>query len=159
MKYLIILIATLFMTKECNNTNSSTAKPEDDIETVFNVNPLQENMTLKYRAISRGSYFQIIVTSKTVLIQKDRNSKEISKNFKKEDWSKLMSALSIIDLKNILTFKAPTEARLYDGAASAQLKIMKENDSFESHSFDHGKPPKELEALVKEILSLSQNIE
>jgi len=100
-----------------------------------------------------------VITRSTILVQKDSNSKAISKACSKEDWSQLMNLLNAIDLKNISKLKAPTQARLYDGAATAQLIIKQDNNTFETNSFDHGNPPKEIEALVQEILSMSENIE
>jgi len=142
-----------------NNEVTLIEAQKENIEKNSEVKKTQEDITLEYKAISRGIYNNVIITHSTILIKKDRNSDEISKACSEVDWSKLMDALNTIDLKNISTFKAPTQARLYDGAASAQLTITKESHSFESNSFDHGKPPKEIEALVKEILSIAGNIE
>ena len=99
------------------------------------------------------------INSLVILIKKDRNSEALTKTCNKNSWSKLMNALDAIDLKNISNLKAPNEARFYDGAAIAQLIITQENTSFETNSFDHGKPLVEIETQVKKILSLSKNIE
>ena len=64
-----------------------------------------------------------------------------------------------MDIEQIPNLKAPTENRFFDGAAIANLKISYKGTIYESASFDHGNPPKEIEPLVKEILSISENIE
>ena len=148
MKFLFSFILLLSISKECNNNSSSSE-----------VNQLQEVITFEYSALSKGYYTNVKISESTILVQKDRNSKAISKVCSKDDWSELMYLLDAIDLKYISELEAPTEARLYDGAAIAQLIITQENVSFETKSFDHGKPPLEIEALVKKILSLSENIE
>jgi len=137
----------LFISKECNNKNSSE------------IYKSQENITFEYTALSRGLYNRTVITHSTILVEKDRNSEAVTKTCSKDDWPKLINLLHAIDLKNISKLEAPTQARLYDGAAIAQLTITKKNAVFETNSFDHGKPPKEIEALVKKILSLSENIE
>lgn len=160
MKFLLSLFIMVLMIKECDkSTDSISTSPEDNIEKTSEVNQIQKNITLEYTAISRGTYNHVVITNKTILVQKDRNSEAILKTCSKDDWSKLLNALNTIDLKGISKLKAPTQARLYDGAATAQLIIMKENNTFETNSFDHGNPPKEIEALVKDILSMSENIE
>ncbi|MCK5401029.1 MAG: hypothetical protein KAJ28_05290 [Flavobacteriaceae bacterium] len=160
MKFLISLIAIAFLTKECDkNKDSLVTSPVDTIETISEVNKLQESITFEYTAISRGMYYHIVITNSTVSVKKNSNSKGIYKACSKEDWSKLIDELNTIDLKNISKFEAPTQARLYDGAATAQLIIMQDKATFKTNSFDHGKPPLEIEALVKKILSLSENIE
>lgn len=148
MKFLFSLLIILFMSKECNNkTNSSE------------INQLQENITFEYTALSRGLYNRVVITHSTISIQKKRDSEAVTKTCSKDDWAELMNLLKAIDLKHISKLEAPTQARLYDGAAIAQLTITQENVLFETNSFDHGKPPLEIEDLVKKILSLSENIE
>lgn len=144
------------MSNECSNSKVAPAtNSEDNIEENLETVQLQDNITFEYTAISRGSYNRTVISRSTILVQSDRNSKAISKACSKDDWSKLMNLLNAINLKNISKLEAPTQARLYDGAAIAQLTITQENASFETNSFDHGKPPKEIEALVIKILSLS----
>ncbi len=134
------------MSKECNNNSSENNKSQEDI-------------TFEYSALSRGFYNRVVITHLTISVQKDRNSEAVTKTCKKDDWSKLMNLLNTIDLKGISKLQAPTQARLYDGAAIAQLTITQNNVLFETNSFDHGKPPLEIETLVNKILSLSEKIE
>ena len=160
MKILFSLFVIVLMTKECDKCKDSTStKPEDTIEETSEENQLQDHITLEYKAISRGFYNQVKINHSTILVEKSRNLEAVSKACSKDDWNKLMSLLNEIDLKNISELKAPTQARFYDGAATAQLIIIQENVTFESSSFDHGTPPKEIETLVKEILTIIENIE
>jgi heat shock protein HslJ len=142
-----------------NNKDILIEAQKENIETPSEIKKVQDNITIEYKAISKGTYNHIIITHSTILVKKDLTSNEISKACNEADWTKLMNALNTIDLKTISTFKAPTQARLYDGAASAQLTITKENDTFRSNSFDHGKPPQEIEALVNQIIAIYKNIE
>ena len=160
MKFLLSLIIIIFTSKECNNnSNSSEENLTNNTEVTSKSNQLQENITFEYTALSRRLYNRVVISSSVISIEKGRDSEAVTKTCSKGDWSELMNLIDAIDLKNISSLKAPTQARLYDGAAIAQLTITQKNASFETKSFDHGKPPLEIEALVKKILSLSENIE
>lgn len=123
------------------------------------LNTSNEDHILEYTAISRGSYYKIVISSEHISVQRGHESKAIIKKCSAENWSKLMQALNAIDLNEISDLKAPTEKRLFDGAAGAQLKISADKVVYETQSFDHGVPPKAIENLVKEILSIAENIE
>jgi heat shock protein HslJ len=118
-----------------------------------------KSMSFNYSAISRGRFLEINVNDSIISISKDRDAKAVPKAINKETWNKLNSLLETITLDSISTLKSPTEARFYDGASIGTLKISKNGTVYESSNFDHGTPPKEIEALVKEILALSENIE
>ena len=118
-----------------------------------------DQISFNYSAISRGHFLEIHLNDSVVSLSKDRKEKPVSKPLKKETWKKLNTLLETINLDSISTLKSPTEARFYDGASIAKLVILKNGTPYESSSFDHGKPPMEIEALVKEILSISENIE
>ncbi|WP_100613461.1 META domain-containing protein [Confluentibacter citreus] len=116
-------------------------------------------VSFNYSAMSRGRFLDINVNDSLVSISKDREAKPISKAINKESWKKLNTLLEAIALDSISNLKSPTEARFYDGASIGTLKISKNGIVYESSNFDHGTPPLEIEALVKEILSLSENVE
>ena len=119
----------------------------------------QNTISVEYSEASRGSYKLITINKKMVSVINQRNTKPTNKTCNEEDWTNLMEALKTIEIKNIPNLKAPTEARFYDGAAIANLKIIYNDTTYESQSFDHGSPPKQIEPLVKVILSISENIE
>jgi hypothetical protein len=114
---------------------------------------------LEYSAISRGSYYKVIISPHYISVQSDPQAQAVTKNCSDSDWSRITHALNTLTLEQIPELKAPSEDRFFDGAATAQLRIIIEDKIFESQGFDHGKPPEAIEGLVKEILSLSENIE
>jgi len=125
-------------------------------EIVKKINP---DVALEYSTLSRGSYKMIQLANKTISVQKSRNSKMITKACSVGEWNKIINVLDNINLKNLTTLKAPTQARLYDGAAIANLKVIYNGTTYDVPPFDHGKPAKEIEALVNQILSIAGNIE
>lgn len=118
-----------------------------------------DSITFSYSAISRGRFLEVHIDDSMISISKDRKETPISQPIEKENWTKLNTLLETIKLDSISALKSPTEARFYDGASIGKLEITKNGTLYESSTFDHGKPPIEIEALVKEILSLSENIE
>ncbi|RLD29882.1 MAG: hypothetical protein DRI75_01870 [Bacteroidetes bacterium] len=141
------------LTLKNGEENLLTAQKES-IESVNN------DMVLEYSTFSRGgTYKRILITNKTISVQKGRDSKMIPKPCSNEEWNNIVNLFKTINLKNLPTLKAPSQARLYDGADIADLKVIYKGATYDVPPFDHGNPAKEIEALVKDILSLSENIE
>jgi hypothetical protein len=59
-------------------------------------------------------------------------------------------------LDSLPKLKAPTEKRFYDGAAIANFKITFKDSTYETTSFDHGFPPKEIKKFVNKINSFAK---
>ncbi|WP_111307746.1 META domain-containing protein [Confluentibacter sediminis] len=129
------------------------------ILTAFKEQDNQSSISFNYSATSRGRFLDIHVNDSLISVSKDRKANPVSKAITSENWKQLNSLLETINLDSISNLKAPTEARFYDGASIGQLEVTKNGTVYESSSFDHGKPPSEIEALVKEILSISENVE
>ena len=70
-----------------------------------------------------------------------------------DDLKLIANMVKDIDLEGIPDLKAPTEARFYDGAPIANLKITRNGEVYESQAFDHGQPPAQLKNLVEKLLS------
>ncbi|MCL6293742.1 META domain-containing protein [Jejuia spongiicola] len=117
------------------------------------------SVNFEYSALSRGTYKLININQKSVSLTNKQKGKPNTKVCREADWSNLMKTLKTVDVENIANLKAPSEDRFFDGAAIGNLKITYNGIVYESQSFDHGNPPKEIAILVKEILSISENIE
>jgi hypothetical protein len=52
------------------------------------------------------------------------------------------------------TYKDPTQKRVYDGAAIAELIINYKEKEYQTKNFDHGYPPVEIEKFVNKLVSL-----
>ena len=114
------------------------------------------NRTLiTYRAQSRGMFEFVQISESEVKISSDRNLKNIkSYDWEPKDWDALSKMIKDIDDEKFQKLKAPTDKRLYDGAAHATLSIIRGDVEIISPSFDHGAPPKEIEDLVNKVLSI-----
>jgi PBP1b-binding outer membrane lipoprotein LpoB len=108
---------------------------------------------VEYKAYSRGFYQVVTIENQMVFITKTRDEKLVAFKIPIADWKSLNMAIQALDLELLSQLKAPTEKRLFDGAAIANLKITKQGKTYESQSFDHGYPPAETEKIVNKILS------
>ncbi len=108
---------------------------------------------VEYKAYSRGFYQVVTIENQMVFITKTRDEKPVAFKLPVADWKSLNLAIQELDLEMLSQMKAPTDKRLFDGAAIANLKITKQGKTFESQSFDHGYPPAKIEKIVTKMLS------
>lgn len=94
-----------------------------------------------------------------VSVATDRNGAEKAEKVKisDADWKLLVDEFSKVNLDQLDKLKAPTEKRFYDGAAIAHLTVTSKGKTYQSTDFDHGFPPKEIEALVKRIVAFDSS--
>lgn len=122
---------------------------------------LQEHnkMSFEYSATSRSAFKTIKIEKDSIVFSKKRKGKSLKTACDTVFWQKLIKISNGIDIQNISNLTAPSKAFRYDGAPLARLKITSNGTTYESAPFDHGNPPKEISSLVKEILSITENIE
>lgn len=139
MKLLSVLFLTIFLGNGCDS-----AKAQD-----------MENAVIEYTANTRGFYQKITVKNQIVSISKDRdgNDKLVSTKITDADWQELVSYFKEIELESLSKLKAPSEKRFHDGAAIANFKITYKDKIYETTSFDHGFPAKEIQKFVAKINS------
>ena len=139
MKLLSLLFLTIILGKGCDNATAQD----------------MQNTVIEYTANTRGFYQNITIKDQLVSVSKDRNNndKAISTKISDADWAALINDFKELKLGTLKDLKAPTEKRFYDGAAIANLKITYKDKSYETTSFDHGFPPKEIKKLVDKINS------
>ena len=142
MKLLSLLFLTIFLGKGCHDATAQDL----------------QNTTIEYTANTRGFYQKITIKYQMVSISKDRNNndKASSTKISDADWAALINDFKEVKLETLKDLKAPTEKRFYDGAAIANLKINYKDKDYETTSFDHGFPPKEIKKLVDKINSFSK---
>ena len=142
MKILSLLFLTIFLGNGCDSAKAQ------DIETAV----------IEYTASTRGFYQKITVKNQMVTVSKDRdgNDKPVPKKISDAEWKDILDCFETMELDSLPQLKAPTEKRFYDGAAIANLKITFKDKAYETDSFDHGFPPKEIKKFVNTITSLAK---
>jgi len=156
MKILFGILAVLFITKECDQK-----KPDKDstntefVEGKQTTRNQDKDYSIKYSALSRGIFKEITINSSSITVKKDRISKPVTKECPNEIWSKFTKILDEVDLKMLPELKAPTQKRLFDGAAHATLNVIVDGKTYTTSSFDHGFPPEEIKELCDKLIEIS----
>ncbi len=139
MKIYAMLFLMLLASKGCN---------KQDIEEM-------KKTTVEYSAVSRGFYLNINVHDDKLSIIDKRDGTPRDYILTNADWKELAKLYKTMKLEELPTYKDPTQKRFYDGAAIANLRIIYDGKTYETTSFDHGFPPKEIEAFVNKIVSFA----
>ena len=139
MKLLSLLFLTIFLGKGCDQASAQDL----------------QNTVIEYTANTRGFYQKITINNQMISVSKDRNNsdKVTTTKISDADWTTLAIDFKEVKLETLKDLKAPTEKRFYDGAAIANLKITYKDKIYETTSFDHGFPPKEIKKLVDKLNS------
>jgi hypothetical protein len=142
MKLFTILLLSVFLGKSCSS------QTKNDLKTAI----------LEYTANTRGFYQKISVKDQMLTVSKDRSGKDepVATKISDADWKELVGYFETINLDGLLSLKAPTEKRFYDGAAIANLKVIYKDKSYETNAFDHGYPPAEIKKIVDKINSFAK---
>jgi hypothetical protein len=137
MKLFAVILLSVFLSKSCEG------QTKNDLKTAV----------LEYTANTRGFYQKITIQDQMVSVSKDRsgNEKPVATKISEKDWKELVGYFETIKLDSLVTLKAPTEKRFYDGAAIANLKVTYKNKTYQTEAFDHGNPPEAIKKLVDKL--------
>jgi hypothetical protein len=143
MKVFAMILLSVFLGKSCDS------KAQKDLKTAV----------LEYTANTRGFYQKITIQDQMVTVSKNRNGNDnpIATKISDKDWKELVGYFEVINLDSLSNFKAPTEKRFHDGAAIAGLKLVYNDKTYQTASFDHGYPPLEIKNLVDKINTFVKN--
>ena len=119
----------------------------------------QEAMQLDYLITSRGIYRHISITEKSISTQNKRFGDTIHKKCPAKAWESITSIIKTLSLESLDNLEPPSKKHQVDRAALATLTIQYKGKVYQTKGFDHGNPPEAIAKLVKEILSISENIE
>ena len=157
MKFLFSIIAFVLFNKECDSAETSQLSNESNSAAV--IETLQDdNLSITYTTHTRGFYEAITLSKSSLKISKDRNEKNAKiYDCSAEDWEHIKRLLNDLETQNISQLIAPTEKRHSDGALIATVMVSKDKKDIKTQDFDHGHPPKEIEALVNKVLSIKEN--
>lgn len=118
-----------------------------------------ESINISYRASTRGFFEMIWIEDNILKYTNDRGLKEIIKHqLSDEQLSELLIIYKNLDLKAIPLLEPPSKTFQYDAAPMATLEIEENEEIFTSKGFDHGNPPKMINALVNKVLSIKETM-
>ncbi len=102
---------------------------------------------------TRGFRREITITPNEYTL--DENSITFKKKLSAEDWNELMKICAVIKLQELSKFKFISRKRTKNAAAlQATIEVVTAERKYQSPTFDHNNPPKELVALVNKLRNL-----
>lgn len=116
----------------------------------------QKKYNAQYTAITRGTFISITYENNSISFQNAQNNKPQVKALSEAEIASLNAKIDELDMHSLSTLEAPSKAHQYDGAAVASLKITDKGTNYQTPSFDHGNPPQTIEALISELLALTE---
>ena len=170
MKFLLSLFALIMFTESCNSAKTTTIDSKENyvdeqsssVEFTDKGDTLkksQDETTIVYKALSRGTFVFVEISETVVLVSSDRNLINRDKySCDKSDWNALNELVEKVNRETFSELEAPTKKRLFDGAAHATLTIKQGDEEITTPSFDHGYPPETIAALVNKVLSIKENV-
>ena len=159
MKTITILFFTVLL-NACGGAKEASASAQTD-ENKANTAMTQaiqdlDTITIQYSAITRGSFYVLTVSNKKAIVKKNRSDEPTIITIDATDWKDLMQLVDITNLKGMPSMKAPSAARLYDGAAIGELKITKAGETYEVPTFDAGNPNTEVAEIINKMLAIAK---
>lgn len=114
------------------------------------------NAKIVYTANTRGFYQKVTIQNQEISVSRERDSsdKGATSKISDSDWKELVGYFEKIELDSLSTYKDPTQKRVYDGAAIAELIVSYQEKEYQTKNFDHGYPPVEIEKFVNKLVSL-----
>lgn len=140
MKIVALLILTIVLGTACSSQKNTTF----------------ETVSMEYSAHSRGMFQNVLIEKNRFWVTFSRNEKPVEKQLSAAQWKLIASEFEKLNLKEIPNLKAPTQKRLYDGAAIANLKITAVGNTYETQGFDHGYPPAAIEKIVTLLVAYTE---
>lgn len=143
-------MVTIMLNQACGSQGTNTENSKNGIQ------EKHEITEISYQATTRGFYQMLWIGNTTLTLTNDRSHNEktvypITEN----DWNELMTVLKDVDVSTLPGLEAPTSKRHHDAAAFATLTVVQDGKEIKTQNFDHGHPPKHIEALVSKILLLA----
>ncbi|MDO4727819.1 MAG: hypothetical protein Q4B43_02310 [Bacteroidota bacterium] len=138
MKTLVIAIITLLSitTDRCSNADKKMA----------------QNMAVEYDIFTRGSFDKTILKKDSVvIIDKISDNQVQSYALSDQEWKDVIAEVKKIDRNKLKEYKAPTNNRYTDGTKAAQLRVIYQDQVYQTDQFDRGNPPSELKSLVDKV--------
>jgi hypothetical protein len=162
MKTITILLFTVLL-NACGGAKevSASAQSDENKANTAMTKAMQDlnNVTIEYSAITRGVFYVLNINNKKAILKKNRTDEPTIMTIEDADWKDLIQLVDITDLKGMSSMKAPSAARLYDGAAIGGLKITKDGETYEVPSFDAGNPNKEVAEIINKMLAIAKDKE
>lgn len=112
---------------------------------------------VEYETFTRRGRTEVTITKDSAISIGRTEKKFILMNTAK--WNELVKTLQAVKLSTIPSWSSPTKAREYDGAAHCKIAVSTKANTYESQTFDSGKPMKQLQGLYDAIDKIRNEID
>ncbi|MBU2940873.1 META domain-containing protein [Lacinutrix sp. C3R15] len=136
-----------------NNENEILVQATKNVSTKI---AKEEDYSIEYTAVTRGTFINIVVKNDSITFQKNRGTKPETRTFNTQEKNTIYAKVNEVNVKELPSLEAPSKAHQYDGAAGAILTIVKNGQTYKTQTFDHGQPHTKIEDLVSTILSMTE---
>ncbi|MBC7892944.1 MAG: hypothetical protein H7Y12_12075 [Sphingobacteriaceae bacterium] len=99
---------------------------------------------------TRGTTKTLTVSATRAVV--DINGAKQSQKITPEQWKKLLDQINALDLPRLHILESPTDRSAVDAAYNATLRVTTPQRRYETASFDHPNPPKQLVALLRTLV-------
>ena len=110
-----------------------------------------------YGANTRGYHRTITIENNTFSLISKRDEKPSVISLTEQQWSKIGSLYSKIDLKTFNNLEGITMERAHDGKAHADMTIVVKDKTYTTKGFDHTIPPAKIKEFVDYINQLADD--
>ena len=118
-----------------------------------------EVYNVSYTAVTRGFSLSILVENDIVTYRVKKGQDLKSRLCTQKELAAIYDSVKAINLADLGLLVPPSVKHQSDAALGAALKITYKTEEFKTKTFDHGNPPKEIEALVSVLLTLTEKVD
>jgi hypothetical protein len=162
MKLVLCVLLVLISIKECDTQQQQLMRQNKEEAIVKDGAQKKTEMVkeITYLAVSRGLYLSIAIANDSISFTNNRQMKsEVIYVIPQGEKEILISLINDINEKSLPHLEAPSKMHQFDGAAIATLELTTTKNSYKTVAFDHGNPPKPIQAVVEKMLSIKSMIE
>lgn len=143
--YLLLLFASLFLTvQKCGTPQLATDNP-------------QQITQVKFQSFTRGGQKEVTVEPKKISIKEQGfNTSDIEKEISTEDWTRLLTHGSKLQLSELPNLEAPSNDRAADRAWHSTITIIAGSREYQCQTFDGNKAHSKLLELMGEVMRLEE---
>lgn len=119
-----------------------------------------EPVSIAYKAMTRGTQKEILITDKNYTDITVRRGEEIKGkgSITPNQWKAIVTEASKLDYSSLNTMSVPSAKHQFDGALAANLIITTADSTYQSVTFDHGNPPAELKPLLEAMAEVTGSL-
>jgi hypothetical protein len=110
---------------------------------------------IEFSSLTRGYQKQVFIDKDSLIVMVDGrqdDNKVVKRKIAPEVWQGLVGELRNVKVKDMESYKSPSNRRAFDGAKHSTIRVISADGTAVSHTFDDLDPHADLKQLLKLIL-------